>query len=93
MERVVRGLTGSKEQGVTGVRIPFRLAGAEVLGRQHPQPSGSQVLWGGSPQLTSSTWWRFGVGETAPRTPLRILFVVLGEELIVLDFVEWLSYY
>ena len=35
----------------------------------------------------------FSTCKTAPRTQLRILSIVLEEELMVLDFVEWLNYY
>ena len=47
----------------------------------------------GSRQLTFPPGGGFSTCKTAPRTWLRILSVVLEEELKVLDFVEWLNYY
>jgi len=41
----------------------------------------------GSIQLTSSTWWRFSICKTAQRAWLRILSIVLEEELKFLDVV------
>ena len=73
------------------------LIGGDIIGSQFHQPSvsnwsGVYVLLG-SIQLTSSTCGGFSTCKTAPRTWLRVLSIVLEEELKVLDFVEWLNYY
>ena len=62
-----RSLKTGWGKGVVGCMLSswtfFWLVGGEVIGSQHHQPSGSQMLWGlcacGQQKLTSSTWWGF----------------------------------
>ena len=96
LEGVVRSLIVFEEQGVISSWTFFWLVGGEVIGSQLHQPSGSSwsgvyVLVGSIP-LTSCTSGDFGTCKIASRTWLRILSIVF-EELKVLDFGEWLSYF
>ena len=63
----------------------FRLVGGEVIGTQHHQPSGSNwsrvYVLVANMQLTSSTWWEFQYLQNSSRIWLRILSIVLEEEL------------
>lgn len=47
----------------------------------------------GSMQLTSSTWWRLQYLQNSSRLWLRMLPIVLEEELRILGFVLWLNCY
>ena len=80
-----------KEQGIVSLWTFFFLVGGEVIGSQHHQPSGSNqfgvYVLAGSIQLISSTWWGLQYLQTAQNLWLRILSIVLEEELKVHEFV------
>ena len=68
------------------------LTGNQYLHLPVPSSLGSTCLWAAHSWLLLLDEG-FTICKTAPRTWLRILSIVIDEELNVLDFVEWLNYY
>ena len=56
-------------------------------------PAGLAGTWGQHTVNFFQPGGGFSICKTAPRTWLRILSLVLEEELKSLDFVEWLNHY
>ena len=86
-DRVREGSLGC----VISLRTFFSLAGGEVTGSKHHQPSGSNragvYVLVGSMQLTSYAWWGISICKIIPWTQLRVLPIALEKELKFLESV------